>query len=61
MATSLRGTFVQAAGAHRRRQYSRAAKELSKYCNYVQVEMAAAMIREQPPRDWWERGAPRER
>jgi hypothetical protein len=42
-------------------QYSRAAKELWKYCNYVQVEIAAAMIREQPPHDWWERGAPRER
>ena len=42
-------------------QYSRAAKELWKYCNYVQVEIAAAMIRERPPHDWWERGAPRER
>jgi hypothetical protein len=42
-------------------QYSRAAKELWKFCNYVDVEVAAAMIREQPPDDWWERGAPRER
>jgi hypothetical protein len=42
-------------------QYSRAAKELWKYCNYLQVEIAAAMIREQPPPDWWERGASRER
>ena len=42
-------------------QYSRAAKELWKYCNYLQVEIAAAMIREQPPHDWWERGAPRRR
>ena len=42
-------------------QYSRAAKELWKYCNYVQVEIAAAMIREHAPHDWWERGAPRER
>jgi hypothetical protein len=42
-------------------QYSRAAKELWKFCNYVQVEVTAAMIREQPPHDWWERGAPRER
>ena len=42
-------------------QYSRAAKELWKYCNYVQVEIAAAVIREQPSHDWWERGAPRER
>jgi hypothetical protein len=42
-------------------QYSRAAKELWKYCNYLDVEVAAAMIREQPPHDWWERGAPRQR
>jgi len=42
-------------------QYSRAAKELWKYCNLLQVEIAADMIRKQPPRDWWERGAPRER
>jgi hypothetical protein len=42
-------------------QYSRAAKELWKFCNYLQVETAAAMIRERPPHDWWERGAPRER
>jgi hypothetical protein len=42
-------------------QYSRAAKELWKYCNLGQVEVAAAMIRERPPHDWWERGAPRER
>ena len=42
-------------------QYSRAAKELWKYCNHLEVEIAAAMIREQPPHDWWERGAPRER
>jgi hypothetical protein len=42
-------------------QYSRAAKELWKYCNYLHPEIAAAMIREQPPHDWWERGAPRQR
>jgi hypothetical protein len=42
-------------------QYSRAAKELWKFCNYLQVEVAATMIRDQPPNDWWERGAPRER
>ena len=42
-------------------QYSRAAKELWKFCNYLQVEVAAAIISEQAPRDWWERGAPRER
>jgi hypothetical protein len=42
-------------------QYSRAAKELWKYCNYLDAEVAAAMTREQPPADWWERGAPRKR
>ena len=42
-------------------QYSRAAKELWKFCNYLQVEVAASIIREQAPDDWWERGAPRER
>jgi hypothetical protein len=42
-------------------QYSRAAKELWKFCNYLQVEVAATMIIEQPPHDWWERGAPRGR
>jgi hypothetical protein len=25
------------------------------------VEVAAAIIREQPSHDWWERGAPRQR
>ena len=42
-------------------QYSRAAKDLWKFCNYLPVETAAALIRERPPDDWWERGAPRER
>lgn len=42
-------------------QYSRAAKELWKYCNTVPAEIAAVVIREQPPHDWWERGAPRAR
>lgn len=42
-------------------QYSRAAKELWKYCNLLDVESAAAMIREHPAHDWWQRGAPRER
>lgn len=41
--------------------YSRAAKELWKFCNYLQVEVAAAMIQDKPPNDWWERGAPRRR
>lgn len=38
-------------------QYSRAAKELWKFCNLLQPEAVAAMIQEQPPHDWWERGA----
>jgi len=42
-------------------QYSRAAKELWKFCNSLQVEVAAALIRDQPPGDWCERGAPRRR
>jgi hypothetical protein len=42
-------------------QYSRAAKELWKYCNLGRVEMAATTIRERPPHDWWERGAPGKR
>ncbi|MEV4343968.1 hypothetical protein AB0J83_05765 [Actinoplanes sp. NPDC049596] len=42
-------------------QYSRAAKELWKFCNLLQVEVAAAMIREHSPHDWWERGAVRDR
>ncbi|WP_433606643.1 hypothetical protein ACQP2P_30615 [Dactylosporangium sp. CA-139114] len=42
-------------------QYSRAAKELWKYCNYGQVEIVADIIRAQPPHGWWERGAPRQR
>jgi hypothetical protein len=42
-------------------QYYRAAKELWKFCNHLPVEIAAAMIQEQPPHDWWERGAPRKR
>lgn len=42
-------------------QYSRAAKELWKFCNLVHVEIAAKVIREDPLVDWWERGAPRRR
>jgi hypothetical protein len=42
-------------------QYSRAAKELWKFCNYLDVEVAAAMTLEKPVLDWWERGASRER
>src|SRR4051794_179484 len=42
-------------------QYSRAAKELWKFCNHVPVEAAAAMIREQSAHDWCERGSSRKR
>ena len=42
-------------------QYSRAAKELWKFCNLGPAELAAVMIKERAPHDWWERGAPRER
>jgi hypothetical protein len=40
-------------------QYSRAAKELWKFCNLMPVEVEARMVRTEPPADWWERGAPR--
>ena len=42
-------------------QYSRAAKELWKFCNLGDTELAANMVRERPTTDWWERGAPRKR
>lgn len=42
-------------------RYSRAAKELWKFCNLANVEIAARVIAEDPPTDWWERGAPRRR
>lgn len=42
-------------------QYSRAAKELWKFCNMTHVEIAARIVREEPPGDWWERGARRRR
>jgi len=42
-------------------QYSRAAKELWKFCNYVSPEIAARVLADEPPDDWWERGAPRQR
>jgi hypothetical protein len=41
-------------------QYSRATKELWKFCNLGPVEFTASMIREDPPTDWWERSAPRQ-
>ena len=40
-------------------QYSRAAKELWKFCNLPDVEFTAGVIHEHAPADWWGRGAPR--
>lgn len=40
-------------------QYSRAAKELWKFCNLADVEFTASLIGDSGPVDWWERGAPR--
>lgn len=40
-------------------QYSRAAKELWKFSNIGDVEVAASQLQQGPPIDWWERGAPR--
>lgn len=42
-------------------QYSRAAKELWKFCNLGTPESAARIIHEHPAIDWWEREAPRRR
>ena len=42
-------------------QYSRAVKELWKFCNLGQVESTARVVREEQPGDWWNRGAPRRR
>ena len=42
-------------------QYSRAAKELWKFCNLTNIEIAAHVIADHPPTDWWERGAPGQR
>ena len=42
-------------------QYSRAAKELWKFCTLGNVEIAARLIADDPPTDWWDRGAPRQR
>lgn len=44
-------------------QYSRAAKELWKFCNWTNVEITAHYLQEgsSSPIDWWERGAPRQR
>jgi hypothetical protein len=42
-------------------QYTRAAKELWKFCNLSDVEFTARVIVECAPVDWWARGAPRHR
>jgi hypothetical protein len=42
-------------------QYSRAAKELWKFCNMTNIEFTASLMQGQPSIDWWERGAPKER
>ena len=42
-------------------QYSRAARELWKYCNLGNVEVIARYVHAMPPIDWWARGALRER
>ncbi len=42
-------------------QYSRAAKELWKFCNLANAEVAARIIADEPPNDWWDRGARRQR
>lgn len=42
-------------------QYSRAAKELWKFCNGTDLLFTAALLGDQPAVDWWERGARRRR
>jgi hypothetical protein len=42
-------------------RYSRAAKELWKFCTLTDVEFAASLIDDGGPRDWWEQAAPRQR
>jgi hypothetical protein len=55
------GEVVASAVDHAIFQYSRAAKELWKFCNMTDVEMTADLIRERPTVDSWERGAPKKR
>ena len=40
-------------------QYSRAARELWKFCNITDVDMTAQFVGDRPSIDWWERGAPK--
>jgi len=42
-------------------QYSRAAKELWKFCNTGEIEFTASLVKDQPSVDWWARGAPKQR
>lgn len=42
-------------------QYSRATKELWKFCNLSDPEFSACLIRDGAAVNWWERGAPRRR
>ena len=42
-------------------RYYRAAKELWRFCTLVSPEIAAKIIRSEPPSDWWERGQPAQR
>ncbi|MFC7488127.1 hypothetical protein ACOCJ7_17810 [Knoellia sp. CPCC 206453] len=42
-------------------QYSRAAKELWKFCNLADIQITARAIGDSPPLDWWQRGAPSRR
>jgi hypothetical protein len=42
-------------------QYSRAAKELWKFCNLPDVVFSADVVGKRAPADWWERGAPNRR
>lgn len=39
----------------------RLAKEFWKFSDYGQIVFTARIVREDPPSDWWERGAIRER
>ena len=42
-------------------QYSRAANELWKFCNFSDVVFTAQVVAERAPTDWWERAAPKRR
>ena len=39
-------------------QYTRATKELWKFCNLTPVDIAARIVLDEPPSEWWDRGAP---